>query len=117
MKKNILVIRFSSLGDIILTSAPVLNLKINFPESHLVYLTKDRYRKLVSAFEGVNEVVTIKDSSGPAGLIKKLHKLDNYNFDLVVDWHGNLRSWFSRKYIARSNCICTRFGQLWATLR
>ncbi|MDH4156697.1 MAG: HAD-IIIA family hydrolase [candidate division Zixibacteria bacterium] len=97
MKKKILVIRFSSLGDVILTSAAVLNLKLNFPDSHIVFLTKERFRDLVTLFSGVDEVVTITEHSSLREFTRVLLKLDDYNFDIIVDLHGNLRSWLARK--------------------
>ena len=99
MKKKILVIRFSSLGDVILTSAPLLNLKISFPESYIVYLTKESYRGLVETFDGVDEIVTIPDKVSYNEYFELLLKLDNYNFDIIIDWHGNFRSWLAGKII------------------
>jgi D,D-heptose 1,7-bisphosphate phosphatase len=106
MKKNILVVRFSSLGDVVLTSATVLNLKVNFPNSHIVYLTKERYKPLVECFEGVDEIMTLPQSPGSIDHFKLTLKLDEYDFDSIVDLHGNFRSWLTRKIItADTRCV------------
>jgi D,D-heptose 1,7-bisphosphate phosphatase len=105
MKKNILVVRLSSLGDVILTSATVLNLKVNFPGSHIVYLTKERYKPLVGCFEGIDEIMALPQSAGSIDHFKLALKLDEYNFDTIIDLHGNFRSWFARKIIA-ANVRC-----------
>lgn len=106
MKKNILVVRLGSLGDVILTSATVLNLKINFPDSHIVYLTKERYQPLVECFEGIDEIMTLPQSAGSVDYIKLVLDLDGYNFDSIIDLHGNFRSWLSRKIItANTRCV------------
>ncbi len=106
MKKNILVIRLSSLGDVILTSATVLNLKINFPDSHIVYLTRERYRPLVECFEGIDEIITLPQSAGSIDHFKLALELDEYNFDSIIDLHGNFRSWLARKIItADMRCV------------
>lgn len=106
MKKNILVIRLSSLGDVILTSATVLNLKVNFPDSHIVYLTRERYRPLVECFEGIDEIITLPQSAGSIDHFKLALKLDEYDFDSIIDLHGNFRSWLARKIItANVRCV------------
>lgn len=103
--QKILVIRFGSLGDVILTSAAILNLKINFPDSRIVFLTKERFRPVVSRIDGVDEVVTLaEDASGP-GYYSLLQELDRRNFDIVVDLHGNFRSWFARKILTANNKV------------
>jgi len=99
MSRKILVVRFSSLGDVILTSATVLNLKINFPDSYLVYLTKERYRPLVECFKGVDEIVTLPLSAGSVDYFKLLLKLDKFDFDTIIDLHGNFRSWLAGKMV------------------
>lgn len=105
MSRKILVIRFSSLGDVILTSATVLNLKINFPGSHIVYLTKERYRSLVKCFDGVDEIVTLPEPAGAIDFFKLLLKLDAYDFDTIIDLHGNFRSWVARKIVTANTRI------------
>lgn len=97
--------RFSSLGDVILTSAPVLNLKINFPDSHIVFLTKERYRPLLTGFDGVDEVVTLPEDAGPIDYFELLLRLDDHNFDTIVDWHGNFRSWLGRQIITANTKV------------
>ncbi len=92
--------RFGSLGDVILSSAPLLNLRISFPEAEIVYLTRERYAPLVEGFYGIDDVVVLgNDASGPE-LIKLLLDLDHRAFDAVVDLHGNIRSWLGRQLIA-----------------
>ncbi|RKX27618.1 MAG: hypothetical protein DRP45_00550 [Candidatus Zixiibacteriota bacterium] len=106
MRSRFLIIRFGSLGDVVLTSATVLNLKINNPNSELVYLTKERFRRTVEMFDGVDEVVTIPNSGSIRDLMTTLMQLDNRSFSTVIDLHGNPRSWFTRKFVAAdSKCI------------
>ncbi|MFZ5980273.1 MAG: HAD-IIIA family hydrolase [Candidatus Zixiibacteriota bacterium] len=99
MRRKILIVRFSSLGDIILTSPFVLNLKINFPDSVVCYLTKEKYKPLVAAFDGVDKIVTLDEKVPALGYYKLLNELDRENFDTIVDLHGNFRSWLAGKMI------------------
>jgi len=100
--KRILVIRFGSLGDVLLTSAAVLNLKLSFPESRLTFLTKERFAGIVAAFDGVDEVAALPEGSSRWAILHFLLNLDSSNFDTIVDLHGNLRSWLTRKLVTAS---------------
>src|SRR3990172_3333266 len=96
MKSKILVIRFSSLGDVILASAPVLNLKIGYPDATIVFLTKEKFAPIVRRFSGVDDVLTIKNFSGQADIFKLIKGIDSQEFDLIVDLQGNFRSYLIR---------------------
>ncbi len=103
--KKILVIRFSSLGDVILTSPTVLNLKIAFPDSNITFLTKERFSEVVQRFPGVDRVVTIANNATGRQLLRVLFELENSRFDTIVDLHGSLRSWFARKTISATHRV------------
>jgi histidinol-phosphate phosphatase family protein len=100
MQRRILVIRFGSLGDVILTSPAVLNLKLAYPGAELVFLTKARFRPIVELFNGVDGVVTIPDRASARELTRTAYDLDRQGFDIVVDLHGNMRSWFTRSIVS-----------------
>jgi D,D-heptose 1,7-bisphosphate phosphatase len=105
MKRKFLIVRFSSLGDIILTTTCILNLKINFPESYIVFLTKERFKNLAATFDGVDEIVCLPDNAGTLDYYHLLNRLDDYNFDTVIDLHGNFRSWLAGKMVTANNKI------------
>ncbi len=100
MAQRILVIRLSSLGDVLLTSAPVLNLKLAFPDSAVTFFTKEQFRPLVELFDGVDEIRTLDATSASPSLYSTALDLDRERFDLVVDLHRNLRSWFTRTMVS-----------------
>ncbi|PWB76400.1 hypothetical protein C3F09_00065 [candidate division GN15 bacterium] len=102
MTRHILVIRLGSLGDVILTSPAVLNLKIAHPGSKLVFLTKERFGEVARMIPGVDEVRTIPERIGSTDLYRLVLDLDRTNFDIVVDLHGNFRSWFVRTLLGSS---------------
>lgn len=86
--KKILIIRFSSLGDIIL-SFPLINaLKKEYPESEIHYLTKSVYKSLLELNPSVSKI--IEYSSQPLRELKSVVKSEKY--DLVLDIHKNFRS-------------------------
>ncbi len=99
MKSKILVIRFSSLGDVVLSSASVLNLKIGYPESSIFFLTKERHAPIAHRMIGVNQVVTVSDTPGLIEIIKLVARIESEEFDIIVDLQGNFRSFLVRNLL------------------
>ena len=88
MKVNkLLVIRFSSIGDIVLTTPIVRCLKTQMPDIEIHYLTKKANKTILEHNPYIDKVYTLQDSI--ADTIKEL-KAEHYDF--VVDLHKNLRS-------------------------
>ncbi|MEO9258469.1 MAG: glycosyltransferase family 9 protein [Crocinitomicaceae bacterium] len=84
--KKILVIRFSSIGDIVLTS-PVVRCLKKQTNAEIHFLTKEKYASLVRTNPHIDKVITIeKDIHEVADLLKKEH------YDFIVDLHHNLRT-------------------------
>ena len=84
--KKILVIRFSSIGDIVLTS-PVLRCLKQQLGAEVHVLTKEPFRPILEANPYVDRVLSIRRKVGEAAAL-----LRETPYDAVVDLHGNLRS-------------------------
>ncbi len=84
--KKILVIRFSSIGDIILTTPVIRSLKTQI-NCELHILTKEKYSMLFATSPYVDQMHTFRDK-----LDEIIPDLRMENFDFVVDLHKNLRS-------------------------
>lgn len=84
---KILVIRFSSIGDIILTSPVLRCLKQQLPGAEVHFLTKEVFRDLVAHSPYVDRVHVLKD-----GLGRVLRELKKERFDQVIDLHHNART-------------------------
>lgn len=102
MVSNILIIRLGSLGDVILTSPVILNLKIAYPGSRIVFLTKERFADAARLIPGIDELRTLPESISARELYRLMLNLDNERFDIVLDLHGNLRSWLIRTLVSAS---------------
>lgn len=87
--KNILVIRLSSLGDVILTTPVFFNLRHRLKQAKISVLTKTQYREVFFNNPDVDEILTLENDESLFHLISRLR---NQNYDLVVDLHANLRS-------------------------
>ncbi len=89
MTHRILLIRFSSVGDIILTEPVVRALRNVYPDAEIAYLTKARFLPLLDMFSGVDDRFGWVDDRSAAGLLEQLRER---HFDLVVDLHSSIRS-------------------------
>ncbi len=85
--KKVLIIRFSSIGDIVLTSPVIRCLHEQMPAVEVHYLTKEKFLPVLAANPYIHKVHTLKDDLAP--LIRELKKME---FDFIVDLHRNLRS-------------------------
>lgn len=110
--KKILIIRLSSLGDIVLTSSTTLNFKINYPQAEIVFLTRERFVSLAGSLPGVDRVVGLSEPVSALSLFRDALSLDDSGFDLVVDLHANLRSALLRNLITSSQTIVYRKNRL-----
>jgi heptosyltransferase-2 len=87
-KAKFLIIRFSSIGDIVLTTPVIRCLKEQFEgEAEIHYLTKTSFFPILENNPHVDKLHGIKDSTNE--IIEDLIKED---FDFVIDLHYNLRS-------------------------
>jgi ADP-heptose:LPS heptosyltransferase len=84
--KKILFVRFSSIGDIVLTTPVVRCTKLQL-NAEIHYLTKESFRGIVSSNPHINKVITIKSK-----VTEVRDELLKENYDYVVDLHHNLRS-------------------------
>jgi len=87
LKTKFLIIRFSSIGDIVLTSPVVRCLKTKFPEAEVHFLTKKRNADLLQANPYIDQI-QLYDIS----LSDTIQRLKTENYDYIIDLHNNLRS-------------------------
>ncbi len=83
---KILIIRFSSIGDIILTT-PVIRTAKKQLGAEVHFLTKARFRSVLEANPYIDQIHVIDKKVGEI-----LPGLKEEKFDLIVDLHKNLRS-------------------------
>ncbi|HYK76361.1 MAG TPA: glycosyltransferase family 9 protein [Daejeonella sp.] len=90
MKKEnlkILIIRFSSIGDIIYTTPVIRCLKQQLPGVTIHYLTKKNFTFLLDENPYIDHLHLLKDH-----LSDTIKELKKENFDYVIDLHNSLRS-------------------------
>jgi len=97
-KVKILVIRMSSLGDIILTFPFIRLLRRKFPNSEIDFIVKSEFREVVESNKHISHIYSFDKNNGFGELkrIKSLIKQQKYNY--VFDIHRNLRSYYLRMF-------------------
>lgn len=93
---NILVIRFSALGDVAMTIPAIYSLAEQYPKVRVTVVTRPFFSRLfINAPANVTVIgVDLKnDYSGITGTFRLLHKLKSFRPDCVADLHNVLRSW------------------------
>lgn len=87
MSMKILVLRFSSIGDIVLTTPVVRVLKTSLDNAEVHYATKASFAGIFDANPYMDKVHTLNDS-----LMALVRELREEKFDCIIDLHNNLRT-------------------------
>ena len=85
---KLLVIRFSSIGDIVLTTPIIRVLKTQLENAEVHFVTKIKFQSLLEANPYLDKVHYLEHSI--TDLIGQLRK---EKFDCIIDLHHNLRTW------------------------
>ena len=87
---NLLIVRLSSLGDILLTTPLIRTIKENYPHIKIDFLLRERYYDLLRYNPNVDKNITINNDKDKLRSLKNQICINNY--DLVIDLQNNLRS-------------------------
>ena len=103
--QKILIIRFSSIGDIVLSTSPLNTIRKKYPKAKITYLTLAEYSSLLEMHPHIDTLMTINRST-------KLSQLFNYNkflkskkYTIIYDLHNSIRS---RLITLNFNCTIIR---------
>lgn len=89
---KILVIRFSSIGDLTQALSLPAVLKEKFPQSELHFLTRKDLSELLENNKAIDRIITLDRKKGFKKLLSLGLEIKNNNYDLIYDAHNNLRS-------------------------
>lgn len=89
---NILAIKFSSIGDIVLTTSPIQSLKNAYPESNISILTLHEFAPLLEGVTFINNIIPFDRTTGFLSLVRTGKWINSSDYDLIVDFHNTLRS-------------------------
>ena len=86
-KVRFLILRFSSIGDIVLTTPVVRCLKQQMPEAEIHYITKPQFKSLLENNPYIDKVHILKES-----FTETIQELKYEHFDYIIDLHRNIRT-------------------------
>lgn len=92
---KVLVVRFSSIGDIVLTTPVVRALKQQL-NAEVHYITKKSFRGILAQNPYIDKIITIESKVSEAEA-----ELRAADYDFVVDLHHNLRSMQVRRIVGK----------------
>jgi heptosyltransferase I len=101
---NILIIRLSSLGDVLMTIPAVRGIRDRFPDAHISWLVEGPVSEFLACQDFIDEVIVFPRSDTMKGLKKGnishaqkamgpfLRNIRKRKYDLIVDFHGIAKS-------------------------
>lgn len=109
--KKILIVRFSSFGDIAQALPSSQLLREEWSDAEVHWLTRSDFHDFVKCCTAVDQVWSLDRKTGLPGLIQIIRRLHQEKFTHLYDAHNNLRSWLikiSLKVLSPSLVILTR---------
>jgi len=104
--KKVLIIRLSSLGDILLTTPFIRAIKNQFPEIEIDFLLRKEYSDILKLSPYLNKVFSY--SRAEKDNLQILEEIKKSKFDLVIDLQNNLRS---KKIVSKLDTESIRFSK------
>ncbi len=82
---RILIVRFSSIGDIVLCTPVFRWIKQNYPNAELHFLTKGKFKQVVNGNPYIDHLIEWENRTQRSEMFET-------DYDFLVDLHNNLRS-------------------------
>lgn len=106
--KNVLLVRFSAIGDVAMTVPVIESVSQSYPDTHFTMLSNERFAPFFAGMPGNFSFIGVnlkRDYNGFGAMLKLFLRLRRNQFDAVADLHGVLRttalSIFFRLYFTR----------------
>lgn len=84
---KILIVRFSSIGDIVLTTPIIRCVAEQIPNAEIHFITKKSFQSILEHHPKIQKLITIEKS-----IDEVISQLKSENYDLVIDLHKNIRT-------------------------
>jgi ADP-heptose:LPS heptosyltransferase len=113
---RILISRLRYMGDVVLTTPCIRQLRLNFPQARIDYLCQAPYGQLLENNPYLDKVISVDLSSiGRAGSLKLMWELCRARYDLSVDLLSNPRSaLLTASTLARKRVGTYHLSRSWA---
>jgi ADP-heptose:LPS heptosyltransferase len=87
LKKKILIIRFSSIGDIVLTTPVIRAVKLQMEDAQVHYCTKIQYKSILDNNPYIDKCFYLEGK-----LNELIKQLQQEKYDYIIDLHHNIRT-------------------------
>lgn len=91
-KSKLVLIRFSSLGDILQAYAAAQAIRVVHPKAEIAWVTRSDFASLLKGQAAIDQVISFDRKSGVRGLITIARTIAQFDPDLIYDAHSNIRS-------------------------
>jgi len=89
---KILILRLSSIGDILLSSSFIRQVRTAYPDAQVDFVIKEQFHDLVRYNPHLNNIYLVKPDQGRAGLKELRAGLIRKNYSCIFDLHNNFRT-------------------------
>ena len=89
---KILLLRFSSLGDIVMATAMIRCVRKRFPDARIDMAVRADFLDLIRDNPHLDRKIGLPRGDGPRSLVRLLAALNRERYDVVYDAHRSLRS-------------------------
>lgn len=91
---KILVIRMSSIGDVLLTTPVLKAFKNKYPDSKIDFLVMDQFKEAITGLKYIDKIILFdkKKNDGLKNIIAFADSLKKNGYDYVFDLHAKFRS-------------------------
>jgi len=103
--RSILILRFSSIGDIVHSTSVIGTLKSYFPDLSIDFMTLSKFAPLVKNHPKIDRVLSVDINDGYFALKKIGLSIQKNGYDLVVDLHNTTRSRIIRKAMRKTKTL------------
>jgi len=97
-KLKILILRMSSIGDIVLAFPFIRLLRKKFPEVRIDFVVKKEYEELLKSNRNISSIYSFNSQKGFKELKKLKKKIKQERYTYIFDIHRSLRSYYLRKF-------------------
>ncbi|MFL2982878.1 MAG: glycosyltransferase family 9 protein [Candidatus Neomarinimicrobiota bacterium] len=92
INQKILVIRFSSIGDIVLSTSPLRTIRLFYPDAQITFLTLEKFAPLLEYHPDIDRLISIKSNMSLKELFDYNRYIKRNNYDIIYDLHNSIRS-------------------------
>jgi heptosyltransferase-2 len=90
--RKILILRFSSLGDIVMATPLIRSLRNTFPFAQIDMVVRADFIDLIQNNPHLDRKIALPRDSGLKGLLELRDRINDANYDLIYDAHRSLRT-------------------------